>query len=219
LERAVNITERQHGLDHPYTAGCLVNLAYLLLDQRNFSAARPIFERALAIFEDNFGLDHYELIPGLIGLSKILDAERDFAEARALLERALAISEKLSPENSRTATCLSNLAGFLQSHNDLAGAQPRFERAIEIREKTLGSGDRLTNRDRCDLARVLLAMGHPAQALALSEMALAGHDKALGPNNPWTKDSARVNAAALVALGRGEDAGAVRARYALGTEV
>ena len=62
-------------------------------------------------------------------------------------------------------------------------------------------------------------MGHPAQALALSETALASHDKALGPNNPWTKDSARVNAEALDALGRGEDAAALRAHYALRTEV
>ncbi len=155
----------------------------------------------------------------MIGLSKISDEEGNFAKARALLERALTISEKLGPENSRTATCLSNLAGLLQSHDDLARAQPRFERAIAIREKTLGSGDRVTNRDRCQLARVLLAMGHPAQALALSETALAGHDKALGPNNPWTKDSARVNAEALDALGRAEDAAALRAHYALGTEV
>ena len=62
-------------------------------------------------------------------------------------------------------------------------------------------------------------MGHPAQALALSETALAAHDKALGPNNPWTMDSARVNARALDALGRGEDADALRTRYALGPEV
>jgi hypothetical protein len=54
--------------------------------------------------------------------------------------------------------------------------------------------------------------------LALGETALAGHDKALGPNIPWTKDSARVNAAALDALGRGEDAAALRAHYRLGTE-
>jgi tetratricopeptide (TPR) repeat protein len=152
----------------------------------------------------------------LIGLSYISDAEGNFVKARALLERALAIAENLGTENTRTATCLSNLAGFLQSHGDLAGAQPRFERAIAIREKTLGSGDPTTNRDRCDLARVLLAMGHPAQALALSETALAAHAKALGPNNPWTT---RVNAKALDALGRGEDAAALRAHYALGPEV
>src|SRR6516225_11599748 len=62
-----------------------------------------------------------------------------------------------------------------------------------------------------------LAMGQSAQALALSETALADHDKALGPNHPWTKDSARVNAQALDALGRGEDAAALRAHYALRT--
>ena len=219
LERALDTTERQLGPDHPDTAASLNNLAHLLSDQGDFSAARSIFERALAIFEGKLGPDHYELIPGLIGLSKISDAEGNFAEARALLERALAIAENLGPENTRTATCLSNLAGFLQSHDDLAGAKPCFERAIAIREKTLGSGDRVTNRDRCELARVLLAMGHPAQALALSETALAGHDKALGPNNPWTKDSARVNAEALDALGRGKDAAALRAHYALRTDV
>jgi tetratricopeptide (TPR) repeat protein len=215
VERGIDITERQLGPDHPDTAASLNNLAYLLKDQGDFSAARPIFERALAIFERKLSPDHYELIPGLIGLSNMSDAEGDFAKARTLLDRALAISEKLGPENSMTATCLSNLAGFLQSHNDFAGAQPLFERAIAIREKTLGSSDPTTNRDRCELARALLAMGHPAQALALSETALASHDKALGPNNPWTKDSARVNSKALDALGRGEDAAALRAHFAL----
>jgi tetratricopeptide (TPR) repeat protein len=219
LERALDITIRQRGPDHPDTAKGLNNLAYILREQRDFSAARSIFKRALAIFKDKLGPDHYELIPGLIGLATISDEEGNFAKARALLERALAIAENLGPENTSTATCLSNLAGFLQSHGDLAGAQPRFERAIAIREKTLGSGDPTTNRDRCELARALLAMGHPAQALALSETALAAHDKALGPNNPWTKDSARVNAKALDALGRGEDAAALRAHYALGPEV
>ena len=50
-------------------------------------------------------------------------------------------------------------------------------------------------------------------------MALTNYEKVLGPNNPWTKDSARVNAKALDALGRGEDAAALRAQYALGPEV
>jgi tetratricopeptide (TPR) repeat protein len=219
VKRALDIIERQHGPDHPYTAVSLNNLANILTDQGDLSSARPLFKRALAILEDKFFPDHYDLIPGLIGLARISDAEGNFAKAQELLERALAISEKLGPENSTTATCLSNLAGFLRSHGDLAGARPRFERAIATREKTLPSGHPDTNRDRCDLARVLLAMGHPAQALALSETALASHDKALGPNNPWTKDSARVNAEALDALGRGEDAAALRTHYALGPEV
>jgi hypothetical protein len=39
--------------------------------------------------------------------------------------------------------------------------------------------------------------------------------KALGPDRPWTKDSARVTADALDALGRTEEAKALRERYGL----
>jgi hypothetical protein len=43
-----------------------------------------------------------------------------------------------------------------------------------------------------------------------------GQDNALGRDHPWTKDSARVTADALDALGRSEEAKALRGRYGLG---
>jgi hypothetical protein len=43
--------------------------------------------------------------------------------------------------------------------------------------------------------------------------ALAIHAAANGPHHEWTKDSARV---AAEALGRGEEAKALRARYGIG---
>jgi hypothetical protein len=51
------------------------------------------------------------------------------------------------------------------------------------------------------------------EALALSQSALAAHDKVFGPKHSWTKDSARVTADALDALGRAEEAKALRERY------
>jgi hypothetical protein len=60
-----------------------------------------------------------------------------------------------------------------------------------------------------------LAEGAPSEALAMSEAALAAHDKALGAAHPWTKGSARVKARALDALGRADEATALRARYGL----
>ena len=56
-------------------------------------------------------------------------------------------------------------------------------------------------------------MGRPTEALTLGETALAAHDKALGRDHAWTKDSARVTADALDALGRAEEAKALRERY------
>jgi hypothetical protein len=42
-----------------------------------------------------------------------------------------------------------------------------------------------------------------------------GHEKLLARDHAWTKDSARVTADALDALGRTEEAKALRQRYAL----
>jgi len=63
---------------------------------------------------------------------------------------------------------------------------------------------------------LLVASDRAGEALPHAEAALAAHDKALGLNHPWTKDSAGVTADALDALGRGAEAEALRARYGLG---
>jgi tetratricopeptide (TPR) repeat protein len=140
-----------------------------------------------------------------------------YAESRALFERALAIDEKaLGPEHPETATSLNNLARLLQAQGDLAGARPLFGRALAILEKALGPGHPNTNATRANLASVRLAEGAPMDALALSEPALAAHEKVLGPNHPWTKANANVKAAALDALGRADEAAALRAKYGLG---
>ena len=98
---------------------------------------------------------------------------------------------------------------------DFAAARPLSERALAICENTLGSEHPNTNRARCNLSRVHLMSGQPTEALTLGETALAAHDKALGRDHAWTKDSARVTADALDALGRTEEAKALRERYGL----
>jgi hypothetical protein len=50
-ERALAIREKTFGLDHPGTAASLNNLAWLLQEQGELAAARPLFKRALAIYE------------------------------------------------------------------------------------------------------------------------------------------------------------------------
>ena len=60
---------------------------------------------------------------------------------------------------------------------------------------------------RANLARLRLAQGASAEALALSEAALAAHDKVLGADH-LDQGIRRVSADALDALGRGEEAAA-----------
>ncbi|RBP08535.1 Tfp pilus assembly protein PilF [Roseiarcus fermentans] len=216
LERALAILEKALGHDHPTTGRSLNNLAVLLRDQGDLAGARPLFERGLAILEKAFGPDHPITGRSLNNLGILLRDQGDLAGARPLLERALAILEKaLGPDHPDTAASLNSLAELLQSQGDRAGARPLFERALAIRETALRPGHPSTALTRANLARLRLADGAPAEALALAEAALAAHDKALRADHTWTKDSARAVAAALDALGRGEEAAAVRARYGL----
>jgi hypothetical protein len=82
-------------------------------------------------------------------------------------------------------------------------------------ETTVGFDHPNTNRVRCNLARLWLTTGKPAEALALAETALAAHEKALQTDHPWTLNSARVTAEALDALGRSDEAAALRERYGI----
>ena len=95
----------------------------------------------------------------------------------------------------------------------ISAARPLFERALAISEKALGPEHPDTNSTRCHLARLLITSGHAREALGSAETALRAHEKVLGPNHRWTKDTARVTAEALEALGRADQAAALRARY------
>ncbi len=215
-ERALAIYEKALGPEHPDTAASLNNLAFLLQDQGNLADARPLHERALAIWEKALGPEHPHTATSLNNLAILLRSQGDLAGARSLYERALAIREKmLGPEHPDTALSLNNLAFLLRAQDDLARARPLYERALAIWEKVLGAGHPHTNRGRGNLASLMLAADQPARALPLAEAALTSHDKALGADHPWTKDSARITADALDALGRGDEAAALRERYAL----
>jgi tetratricopeptide (TPR) repeat protein len=139
-----------------------------------------------------------------------------YTQARPLIERTLEIREKaLGPEHPDTAGSLNNLAELLKDQGDLAGARPLLERALAIREKALGPEHPYTNASRANFAWLMLDSGNPGEALSFGGAALAADEKLLGQDHPGTKCSARVTADALDALGRADEAAALRARYGL----
>jgi tetratricopeptide (TPR) repeat protein len=216
--RALAIREESLGPKHPSTAASLNNLAGLLEAQGDLAGARPLYERALAIFEEALGPEHPDTAGSLNNLADLLRNQGDLAGARPLYVRALAIHEKsLGPKHPSTAASLTRLARLLEAQGDLVGARPLIERALAIFEKALGANHLDTNLTRVHLASVHLAQGALAEALALSEPALAALEKVLGPDHPVTKASVsvRTTANALAALGRGDEAAALRVIYGL----
>ncbi len=219
FERALAIYEKVRGPEHSNTAAALCNLASLLERQGDLAAAQPLFERALAISEKVLGPEDPLTATSIDKLAMLLQEKGDLVAARPLNERALAIREKvLGPDHLDTAKTLNSLALLLQRQGDIAAARPLFERVLALAiEKMLGPENLNidTNFLRHNFATLLLGSGSANQALALGEAALAGHHKALGREHKWTKDSARVTADALDALGRADEAMALRARYGI----
>jgi tetratricopeptide (TPR) repeat protein len=216
-ERALAIREKVLGPEHFETARSFNNLALLLQRQGDFAAAQPLFERVLAMTEKQLGPEHPETAMVLANLAFLVLQQRDGAAARRLFERALAIREKvLGPEHAVTAESLHHLGMLLLREGDLPAARPLLERVLAI-EKVLGRENLHidTSHLRHNLAMSLLSSGSADQALTLGEAALEARDKALGREHKQTKDSARVTAVALDALGRANEAKALRARYGI----
>jgi tetratricopeptide (TPR) repeat protein len=233
-ERALAIREKVFGPDHPHTAVILNKLGSLLQEQGDFAGARRLYERALAIPEkEALGPDHPETAANLSwwqDLARLIEEPwllpsypiHAFAVRRyvagTFYERAMGTYEKAQGPDPNTASILHKCASHLQRLGDFAGARRHYERALAIYEKALGPEHRYTASILNNIADLLRAQGDFAGARPLHERALAIyekalHDKALGRDHPRTKDSARVTADALDALGRTEEAKALRERY------
>ena len=138
--RALAITERSFGLEHPNVARGLNNLAGLLSDTNRLAEAEPLYRRALAIYENSFGPEHPDVARGLNNLAELLSATNRLAEAEPLLRRALAIDEKsLGPEHPTVANSLNSLAGLYRTIGAYAKAEPLYQQALQIRKKALGA--------------------------------------------------------------------------------
>jgi tetratricopeptide (TPR) repeat protein len=219
-ERALAICEKEHGPDHPDTASSLNNLAVLLKDQGELASARRFYERALVIREKVLGSEHPKTATTLNNLANLLQVQGDFTSARQLYERVLAIEENtLGHNHSRVATTMSNLARLLRVSAHADQAEPLIREAIAIGERTLGREHSLTQRYATNYGRLLVETGRAVEALPVAQFALATHEAAHSPNHPWTKDSARLTADALDALGRTDEAKVLRERYGVGAAV
>jgi tetratricopeptide (TPR) repeat protein len=175
-------------------------------------------ERALALCLKLFGQEHPATAASLSSRADLLHDQGDLAGAQSLYECVLEIREKEKvggPTHMATALSLSNLASVLTDGGELAKARTYCERALAIFEM-VSPEHPWANRIRSHLAHLLLSLGGAAaETLTFSETALAGHEKILGRNHQWTRDSAETAADALANLGRADEALALRERFGL----
>ena len=206
-QRALAISEKALGPDHPSTAASLNNLALLYRSQGQYEQAEPLYQRALAIREKALGPDHPSTAASLNNLAELYRSQGQYEQAEPLYQRALAIREKaLGPDHPNTATSLNNLAALYDSQGRYEQAEPLYQRALAIWEKALGPDHPNTAQSLNNLAALYDSQGRYEQAAPLYQRALAIWEKALGPDHPDTAQSLNNLAALYDSQGRYEQA-------------
>ncbi|MFL5591897.1 MAG: FxSxx-COOH system tetratricopeptide repeat protein [Ktedonobacteraceae bacterium] len=117
-QRALAISEKTLGPEHPDTGSTLHALAGLYWRQGKYELAEPLYQRALAIYEKTLGLEHPWTGNTLHQLAVLYQAQGKYELAEPLLQRALAISEKIlgsqHPDTARRRKDYTNLLHLLK---------------------------------------------------------------------------------------------------------
>ena len=195
-----------------HTASSLNNLAHPAQDQGDLAGARPLFERALAIREKVLGPEHPDTATSLNNLAYPAPGTRATLRGRGRSSSARWRSAKrCSAPSIPTRQRASTTSRFCSRPGRPCRRAPLFERALAIARRR--SAPSIQTQSHALQSVSPASHRSPDEALTLGETALAAHDKILGRDHAWTKDSARVTADALDALGRTEEAKALRERY------
>lgn len=183
--RALEITERGFGPNHPSVATALNNLAALLQTTGSYTEAKPLLERALAIRREALGTSHPDVARSLNNLANNHQAHGDFERAQVLTQEALEIATRAhGPDHPELASILNNLALIHEELEDVEGAAPLYERALEIFEKALGPEHPNTATILNNLGHVRHEAGQFDEALELCTRARTIWEEALGPEHP-----------------------------------
>jgi len=153
------------GPDAPELAPELVLVGQLLLIQKQFSAAEPLFDRAVKILERSAGVSSAALLISLDGLGTAYENMHRQTEAEAAWRRALSIRESAyGPSTVEVASTLDNLGKLYFGQKRYPEASYCYERALYIRTKAHGETAADTQSTLTEVANVYAAQGRQTDA-------------------------------------------------------
>ncbi len=180
-ERAIAISERVLGKEHPFVATLLFELADYYDDKQDFVQAILLLERALAISAKTLGDEHPRTINISSYLAFVYFETNEVAKAERLAERAAEISQKtLGPEHQLVAICLLTLA---QVTRDPKRSEQLLQRALMIVEKTKGAEHHLAGTVLNALGNLYAEKRDYQQAEQFLVRSQAIYEKTLGPDH------------------------------------
>jgi tetratricopeptide (TPR) repeat protein/predicted Ser/Thr protein kinase len=184
FEKAVALTERAFGAEHPDFARALNNLGMAVMARGDGALSLELQQRALAIYEKLLGPAHPTIATALHDLGNAHFATGDYALAEDELRRALAISEAaLGADHPDVATNLTDLSRVLRRRGKTDEALALGRRALAVGEKAFGAEHPTYAGQLTGFALDLIRAGHYAEAYAPLDRAEAIYLKVYGPRH------------------------------------
>ena len=190
-ERALKISERAVGPDHPVVAGQLEVVATLYEGRGRSDEGDALRKRALIINERVFGTDSIQFANSLKGLGVAYGLQGRNEDALPLLLRALEIAEKaLGSDNAALFPYLSDIGARYLKVMQYDDAEHYLLRALAGLEKSPNFdpflyGVQLTGILQ-SLAYVYQSQGRYTEARAFLDRALPVAERAFGPDHSQT---------------------------------
>lgn len=172
MQRAVAISEKALGPDHPDLAAPLKNLATVYHLESRYAAAEPLYRRALGLLGKNAG-ESAEAAEVMGELADLYRAQRRNTEAELLYERLIPVQERLlGREHREVGGSLYLLAELYRQDGLYDKAEPLYRRSLAILEKEPAEGAALA-RSLKTFAAMLRHMKRKPEAAALEARAKA----------------------------------------------
>jgi tetratricopeptide (TPR) repeat protein len=216
LRQALAVGEAARGRNSSASANYRNNLAVLLGDIGLNLEAENLIREAIAIHEEIHEHENEYVATSLNSLAGVLTATGRIAEAEKQIREALTITEKIFGRNHpKTAIQINNLAAILIDTGGYVEAEMLLREALLISETTTGTEHPSFANRLGNLAIVLLKTDRAADALPFAERAVAISENLRGIAHPGTVTCAWNYVQTLTALGRNDEAAAVRTRFGL----
>ena len=189
-QKALVISEKVLGTDHPDTAVTYNNIATIYKNQGDYTNALEWHQKALIIKEKVLGIEHPDTATTYNNIAIVYKEQGEYTQALEWYQKALVIVENiLGIEHPYTATTYNNIAIVYRKQGDYTQALEWYQKALAIYEKVFGIEHPHTANTYNNIASVYNTQGDYTKALEWHQKALVIHEKVLGIEHPDTANT------------------------------
>ncbi|MDE7308849.1 MAG: tetratricopeptide repeat protein, partial [Lachnospiraceae bacterium] len=182
-QKALEISERVLGSQHPSTVIVYNNVASIYLNQGRYAEALKWYEKALEIGEGILGKDHPNIAAMYNNIAGVYDNQGKYTKALEWYTKSLEINKKVKTRETNIIPVYNNIAGIYNSQGKYVEALEWYERALKISQRVLREEHPDTITIYNNIAEVYDSQGNYENALRYYQKTLEIGERVLGKDN------------------------------------